>query len=99
MAFLKRLVIWTVAAVPLGSGIGAVVSLTWGENSNIDRATAGFNGAIAGFWLGLIGAVVAAATTRIAREPLRRAGGSECLTGGVLVFGLLAVGLWLLTRA
>ncbi|MCY4448985.1 MAG: hypothetical protein OXE02_09125 [Chloroflexi bacterium] len=98
MAFLKRLIIWTALAVPLGIGIGAVVSLTWGPDSNIDRATAGFNGAIAGFWLGIIGAVVAAVTTRIARDPLRRAGGSECLTGGVIVFGLLAIGLWLLTQ-
>lgn len=99
MAFLKRLIVWTVVAVPLGIGIGAVVSLTWGEDSNIDRATAGFNGAIAGFWLGLIGALSVAATTRIAREPLRRAGGSECLTGGIIVFGLLAAGLALLTLA
>lgn len=99
MAFLKRLIVWTALAVPLGIGIGAGVSLTWGEDSNIDRATAGFNGAVAGFWLGLIGALAAAATTRIAREPLRRAGGSECLTGGVIVFGLLAVGLGLLTLA
>ena len=99
MGFLKRLIVWTVVALPLGIGIGAVVSLTWGDNSNIDRATAGFNGAVAGFWLGLIGALSAAATTRIAREPLRRAGGSECLTGGVIVFGLLAVGLALLTLA
>lgn len=98
MAFLKRLIIWTALAVPLGIGIGTVVSLTWGPDSNIDRATAGFNGAIAGFWLGIIGAVVAAVTTRIARDPLRRAGGSECLTGGVIVFGLLAIGLWLLTQ-
>ena len=99
MGFLKRLIVWTVVALPLGIGIGAVVSLTWGDNSNIDRATAGFNGAVAGFWLGLIGALSAAVTTRIARDPLRRAGGSECLTGGVIVFGLLAVGLALLTLA
>ena len=99
MGLLKRLVIWTVIAVPLGIGIGAVVSLTWGPDSDIDRATAGFNGAVAGFWLGIIGAVFAAVTTRIAREPLRRAGGSECLTGGAIVLGLFAVGLWLLTLA
>ena len=99
MAFLKRLIVWTLLAVPLGIGIGAVVSLTWGEDSNIDRATAGFNGAVAGFWLGLIGALSAAVTTRIARDQLRRAGGSECLTGAFIVFGLLAVGLALLTLA
>ncbi len=99
MAFLKRLIIWTVLAVPLGIGIGAVVSLTWGPDSDIDRATAGFNGAIAGFWLGIIGALAAAVTTRIARDLLRRAGGSECLTGGVIVLGLFAVGLGVLTQA
>ena len=99
MGFLKRLVIWTVVAVPLGIGIGAGVSSLWGPDADIDRATAGFNGAVAGFWLGLIGALSAAATTRIARDLLRRVGGSECLTGGVIVFGLLAVGLWLLTLA
>ena len=97
MGFLKRLIIWTVLAVPLGIGIGAGVSSIWGEDADIDRATAAFNGAVAGFWLGIIGALSAAATTRIAREPLRRAGGSECLTGAVILFGLLAVGLGLLT--
>ena len=99
MAFLKRLIIWTLLAVPLGIGIGAGVSSIWGEDADIDRATAGFNGAVAGFWLGVIGAVAAAATTRIAREPLRRAGGSECLTGAFIVLGLLAIGLGVLTLA
>ena len=99
MAFLKRLIVWTLLAVPLGIAIGALVSLTWGPDADIDRATAGFNGAVAGFWLGIIGAVSAAATTRIARDPLRRAGGSECVTSGIIVFGLFAVGLWLLTQA
>ena len=99
MGFLKRLIIWTVLAVPLGIGIGAGVSSIWGEDADIDRATAGFNGAVAGFWLGVIGAVAAAATTRIAREPLRRAGGSECLTGAFIVLGLLAIGLGVLTLA
>ena len=97
MGLLKRFIIWTVLAVPLAIGIGALVSSLWGPDADIDRATAGFNGAVAGFWLGLIGALTAALTTRIARDPLRRAGGSECLTGAVIVFGLLAIGLGLLT--
>lgn len=99
MGFLKRLIVWTLLAVPLGIGVGAGVSSLWGEDADIDRATAGFNGAVAGFWLGLIGAASTAATTRIARGPLRRAGGSEFLTGAFIVIGLLAIGLGLLTLA
>ena len=99
MALLKRLIIWTLIALPLGIGIGAGVSSLWGEDADIDRATSGYNGAVAGFWLGLIGALAAAITTRIARNALRRAGGSELLTGAVIVLGLLAAGLGLLTLA
>ena len=99
MGLLKRLVIWTLVATPVGVGVGALVSTIWGEDADIDRATAGFNGAVAGLWLGLIGAFAAALTTRIARDSLRRAGGSELLTGTVIVIGLLAVGLGLLVVA
>ena len=99
MALLKRLIIWTLIALPLGIGIGAGVSSLWGEDADIDRATSGYNGAVAGFWLGLIGALAAAITTRIARDALRRAGGSELLTGAVIVLGLLVAGLGLLTLA
>ena len=93
MGFLKRLIVWTLVALPLSIGVGALVSSLWGADADIDRATAGFNGAVAGFWLGLIGALSAAVTTRIAREPLRRAGGSECISGAVIVLGVLAAGL------
>ena len=99
MAFLKRLIVWTLVALPSGIGIGAVVSAAWGEHAAIDRATAAFNGGIAGAWLGAVGAVAAAVTTRVARDALRRAGGSEALTGAVIVGGLLGVGLGLLMLA
>ena len=99
MGLLIRLVIWTFVATPVGVGVGALVSTIWGEGADIDRATAGFNGAVAGLWLGLIGALVAALTTRIARDSLRRAGGSELVTGAVIVIGLLAAGLGLLVIA
>lgn len=93
MALMKRLIVWTLAAAPFGAAVGAGVSAYWGPGAEIDRVTAAANGAIAGFWLGLIGAFAAAATTRVAREPLRRAGGSEFATGAVIVIGLLAAGL------
>ena len=99
MGLLKRLIVWTLAAVPLGAAAGAGVSAYWGAGADVDRVTAAVNGAIAGFWLGLVGAVAAAVTTRAAREPLRRAGGSEFATGAVIVIGLLAAGLALLSLA
>lgn len=99
MAFLKRLIVWTLAALPLSIGAGAAVSAVWGEQAAIDRSTAALNGGLAGLWLGVVGAVAAAATTRIARGALQRAGGSEALTGAVIVGGLLGVGLALLTLA
>ena len=99
MGLLKRLIVWTLAAVPLGVVAGAAVSAYWGANAAVDRVSAAVNGGIAGFWLGLIGAVAAAVTTRAAREPLRRAGGSETATGAVIVIGLLAVGLAYLLMA
>lgn len=99
MSLLKRLVAWMAAALPLGVAAGAGVSAYWGPDAAVDRATAAVNGALAGFWLGLIGAVAAAVTTRAAREPLRRAGGSEIATGAVIVGGLLAAGLAFLSLA
>ena len=99
MSLLKRLIAWMAAALPVGVAAGASVSAYWGPDAAVDRATAAVNGALAGFWLGLIGAVAAAVTTRAARDPLRRAGGSEVATGAVIVGGLLAAGLAFLTLA
>lgn len=99
MNLIKRLVIWTVVATPVGVAVGSGVSALWGQDADIDRATAGFNGGVAGAWLGLIGAWAAAITTRVASAPLKRAGGSELLTGVVIVAGLLLIGLGLLATA
>lgn len=99
MGLLKRLIVWLLAALPAGVAAGAGVSAYWGADAAVDRVTAAVNGAHAGFWLGLIGGVAAAATTWIAREPLRRAGGSEFATGSVIVAGLIAAGLAFLSFA
>lgn len=99
MGLLKRLIVWLLAALPAGVAAGAGVSAYWGADAAVDRVTAAVNGALAGFWLGLIGGVAAAATTWIAREPLRRAGGSEFATGAVIVAGLIAAGLAFLAFA
>lgn len=99
MGLLKRLIVWLLAALPAGVAAGAGVSAYWGADAAVDRVTAAVNGALAGFWLGLIGGVAAAVTTWIARGPLRRAGGSEFATGAVIVAGLIAAGLAFLSFA
>lgn len=92
-AFLKRLVLWFFLAVPVAIGAGAAVSLWLPGDAAIDRFTAAGNGAIAGFALGVLGALAAATTLAATRTRLRTAGGSECLTGAVIAYGLVAFGL------
>lgn len=71
------------------------------ESAKIDRWTATGNGAFAGAWLGLLGALGGVTTTSLAHRRLQLAGASECLTVlsvvvGVIVAGTLA--LWLYGR-
>jgi hypothetical protein len=95
-ALLLRVVLWLVLSLPVGIGAGALVSLYFGEGADLDRFTAAGNGVLTGAWLGLLGGVAAATTNAIARRQLREAGGSECITGAVVSYGLIAIGLVLL---
>jgi hypothetical protein len=92
-AFIKRLVLWFFLAVPVGTGAGVAVSLWLPADAAVDRFTAAGNGAIAGFALGVFGAVAAAATLAATRTRLCAAGGSECLSGAIIAYGLVAFGL------
>lgn len=96
MRFLKRLALWLLLSLPLGVGLGAAFSAYVPGDAALSRGTAAVNGALAGLGLALIGATAAAATTTATRELLERAGGSELLTGAVISYGLIVVGLALL---
>ena len=96
--FARRLAGWLAVSLPVGIGAGAAVSMLWGENAEFDRLTSVVNGAQAGAWLGAVGAWMAALTTTVARRALRQAGGSELLTGAIVSFGLIGVGLALLVQ-
>ena len=85
-----------IIALPVCAGIGAGVSVFWTEDGRVDMATAGFNGATTGLWLGLFGAIAAAITNYFARYRLKKANGSELNTGLVIVFGLAVIGLIIL---
>jgi hypothetical protein len=92
-AFLKRLLLWFFLAVPVGIGAGVLASLWLPADAAVDRFTAAGNGAITGFSLGLLGAFFAAGVLAATRTRLRAAGGSECVTGAIIAYGLVAFGL------
>lgn len=95
MRFVKRLIVWLVLSVPPGAFAGWLVA--WRQTDVGDFRRSGFilGSMLAGLWVGVLGAVMAATTTTIARDWLRRAGASECLTGAVVSYGTVAAGLFL----
>ena len=94
--FIKRLILWLVLSAPVGIGAGALVSIYFADGADLDTFTAAGNGVLTGLSLGVFGAVAAAATNTIARRQLREAGGSECITGAIVSYGLIGIGLVLL---
>ena len=96
MQFVKRLVLWLLLSIPVGIGMGAAVSAFLGEGAELDRFTSAGNGAIAGAWTALVGAIAAAATTTAAQVRLKRAGASLFVTGLIVSYGLITVALLLL---
>ena len=98
LRFIKRLVGWLALSLPVGIGAGVGVSMLWGENAEFDRLTSAVNGALSGASLATVGALMAVVTTLVARGSLQRAGGSELLTGVIVSYGLIGIGLSLLVR-
>jgi hypothetical protein len=94
--FTKQAILWIFLSLPAGVAAGALVSAFWGQNSDIDRFTAAFNGGLSGAWIALIGAFAAAGTNAVAHDRLKAAGGSWFLTGLVISYGLIATTLGLL---
>lgn len=94
--FVRQTMLWLLLSLPVGLGAGAAVSALLGTNADIDRFTAGFNGAIAGALIALIGALTAAGTNTIAYDRLKAAGGSPFLTGLAISYGSISVVLGLM---
>jgi hypothetical protein len=94
--FVKRFMLWLLLSLPAGIGTGALISALLGEGAELDRFTSAGNGAIAGVWAGLLGALAAAATTTVAQVRLKRAGGSLFVTGLIVSYGLIIIALLLL---
>ena len=95
-AFFKRLVLWLFLSLPVGIVLGVLGSLYLAEDGMVDGFTAAGNGLLTGIWMAIVGAIAAAGTTAYARDRLRAAGGSECITGAVVSYGLIVVAILLL---
>ncbi len=93
---IKGLLVWLLASLPVGMGLGALVSAYVPADAVVSRSTAAMNGVGAGAELALLGAIVAAVTTHVSRGTLQRAGGSEFVTGAVITYGLIVIGLLVL---
>jgi imidazoleglycerol phosphate dehydratase HisB len=94
--FTKYLILWLVLSEPVGIAVGAGFSAAFGDGASLDRFTSAVNGALAGAWLALFGALMAAATITIAHRRLQTAGASNVLTGAIISYGLIFAGLLLL---
>ena len=94
--FTKLLIGWLFLSEPVGIAVGAGFSAMYGEGATTDRFTSAVNGALAGAWLALFGALMAATTITVARERLKAAGASNLLTGVIVSYGLIVTGLLLL---
>ena len=98
MPLVKRFLLWLLLSLPVGIGVGAGISAFLGEGAELDRFTSAGNGAIAGAWTALVGAIGAAVTTTVAQVRLKKANGSLFLTGLIVSYGLIIFALLLLLR-
>ena len=94
--FAKRLAFWLLLTLPLSAGVGAALAFLESSADDFRQTALVVNGALAGMLLASLGAVTATATTFMASEILRQAGGSERLTGAVIAYGVVGIGLALL---
>jgi len=94
--FTKYLVLWLFLSEPVGIAVGAGFSAAFGDGASLDRFTSAVNGALAGAWLALFGALMASATITLAHRRLRAAGASNMLTGAIVSYGVIFAGLLLL---
>lgn len=95
-AIIKGLVVWLLASLPVGIVLGVVASAFLPADAAVDRSTAAFNGLLAGTQLALLGGIAAAVTTTVSRDTLKAAGGSEFVTGAIVTYGVIIIGLLLL---
>jgi len=93
--FLKRFLIWLLLSLPVGAIAGGVV--TWSQTIPGDffRTTYIVGGIARGVYAASFGAFMAAITTTLGRHALRRASGSELLTGIIISYVTIGFGIWL----
>lgn len=89
----RRYVLWLVLTTPIGVLAGGLLALLESDTNDFFRAAEIVGGAIIGGVLALFSAAIATVTTLLGGGVLQRAGGSDFLTGVVLSYGVLVIGL------
>ncbi len=92
MKMLRRLLLWLLLSVPLGTVVGTLLAYADTDSGSYLRGSVMVSGGIIGAELGILGGAMAALTTTVFGGVLRRAGGSAFLTGLVVAGGLMALG-------
>ncbi len=95
VSVLRRFALWLLLTVPPAAAAGFVVTLLATDVTALNRTQTVVGGAVLGAALAAVGAIAATATTLLGRGALRRAGGSEFLTGAIVSYGAVALGLLL----
>lgn len=95
LPYLRRFALWFMLAVPVGVLAGGALTFWESDTADFFRAVEIIGGAIIGGFLGAFGAAAATVTTLASRTALRRAGGSELLTGAIVAYGIVIMGLLL----
>ena len=93
--YIRRFALWLGLTLPVGVLAGGIFTLWESDTADFFRAAEIAGGLLIGGVLAVFGAAVATATTLAGRGALRRSGGSELLTGAIVAYGVVIIGLLL----
>ena len=93
--YIRRFALWLLLTLPVGVLAGGVFTLLESDTNDFFRAAEIAGGALIGGVLAVFGSAAATVTTLAGRGALRRTGGSELLSGAIVAYGVVVIGLLL----
>ena len=95
-AFFKRFLIWSLVSAPAGLFLGILINFIKSDTSDFFRSTEIFYGAVLGIALSVFGSFFSITTLVLGKPWLDRSNGSEKLTGVIVCYGTIIIGLLLI---